>query len=264
MATSDHTIPTDPYHGAGQTADNLDLEVIVPAFNEQDRIGETLQALADQLQDLPFRSRLRVIDNGSTDRTAETVDDVNAGHHDIDIVIEGCSTRGKGSAVARGILTSSAKWVGFADADLATPASAIVDACAYLSAGWPVVIGSRHLEASRLVVDQPFYRRAAGAAFRLLTRSMTADLEFSDTQCGFKFFERSVAQDIFSRTVLAGFAFDVEVLILAVGLGYPVKEFPVEWTDREGSTFHPLHDGFEVARDLWRIRQMRQSVGERV
>ena len=236
----------------------MDLEVIVPAFNEQDRIGETLRALATQLQDLPLRSRLRVIDNGSTDRTAETVDEVSAAHRDIVVVIEGCSTQGKGSAVARGILTSPAAWVGFADADLATPASAIVDACAYLGEGWPVVIGSRHLQASRMVVDQPLHRRAGGAAFRLMTRSLAANLDFSDTQCGFKFFERSAAQDIFSRTVLAGFAFDVEVLSLAVGLGYPVKEFPVEWTDRDGSTFRPVHHGAEVARDLWRIRRMRR------
>ncbi len=242
-----------------QHGDELDLEVIVPAYNEQARIGFTLESLADQLASMDYASGIRVIDNGSTDRTPDIVDTISFSHERLHISVEGCSLRGKGSAVARGVLTSRARWVGFCDADLATPASAIADAVQYLDEGWPVVIGSRHMTGARRVVDQPLARRAGGAAFRLLSRALTGDLEVADTQCGFKFFERHAALDIFSKTKSVGFAFDVEVLTRAQYLGYKVKEFPVEWTDRDGSTFHPLVNGLEVMADLWRLRRSRRQ-----
>ncbi|MGH3600257.1 MAG: glycosyltransferase, partial [Pseudonocardiaceae bacterium] len=121
-----------------------DLEVIVPALNEQGRIESTLGALADHLSTLDLESKVRVIDNGSTDRTPDIVDRVNSAH-EVDITVEGCSRPGKGSAVARGMLTSQSRWVGFCDADLATPADAIGEAVDCLEEGWPVVIGSRHV-----------------------------------------------------------------------------------------------------------------------
>ena len=241
-------------------ADHVDLEIIVPTFNEQSRIGSTLESLVHQISEMHISSQLRVIDNGSTDRTPDIVDRVRSAHPQARISLEGCSRQGKGGAVARGMLTSRAQWVGFCDADLATPASAIVDAVRYLEEGWPVVIGSRHMLGARRIVDQPLWRRIGGTGFRLLSRSLTGDLELADTQCGFKFFDGSAARAIFSKTTSTGFAFDVEVLARARGLGYGVKEFPVEWTDRDGSTFHVVKHGAEVTRDLWRLRQGRQRL----
>jgi len=235
-----------------------DLEIIVPAFNEQSRIGSTLESLINQVSAMPITSTVRVIDNGSTDRTPDIVDRVRKSHPRAGISVEGCSRQGKGGAVARGMLTSTARWVGFCDADLATPASAIVDAVRYLEEGWPVVIGSRHMLGSRRVVDQALLRRIGGAAFRLLSKNLTGDLALSDTQCGFKFFDGSAAHAIFSKTTSVGFAFDVEVLSEARRLGYTVKEFPVEWTNRDGSTFHMARHGVDITRDLWRLRQGRK------
>jgi dolichyl-phosphate beta-glucosyltransferase len=241
------------------TGDVPDLEVIIPALNEEHRLAATLDALADQLAAMDLRSKVRVIDNGSTDRTAEVVDAFNASQDAIDIAVEGCARQGKGRAVARGMLTSKARWIGFCDADLATPASAIPEAVRWLEEGWPIVIGSRYGPLSRIAVEQPILRRVGGNGFRMFVKALAGDLNLADTQCGFKFFHRKAAHDIFSRASSGGYAFDVEVLIRARDLGYPVKELPVEWTDREGSKFKPAIHGPAVARELLRLHRTRRG-----
>lgn len=230
-----------------------DLEVIIPAFNEQDRIQGTLLALVEYLERMPLRAHLRVIDNGSYDRTPDTVDLVSRSQPTVDVTVESCSQPGKGSAVAHGMVTSQARWVGFCDADLATPAEAIADAVSYLEEGWPVVIGSRHMVGAQFLAEQSSLRKTGGAGFRLLTRGLTPNLR--DTQCGFKFFDGDLARSLFEDVEVCGFAFDVEVLARAHLLGVPVREFPVSWTDRAGSSFRPVRHGREVAKDIWRLRR---------
>ena len=234
-----------------------DLEILVPAYNEEARIEATLLAIVDGLIELGLPSRIRVIDNGSADRTADIVDRVADRSGTIDVTVEGCSAQGKGRAVARGMTTSLAHYVGFCDADLSTPVSAISEAVIHLKAGWPVVIGSRYLEGSSFIEEQPLLRRVGGKSFRLLTKGLVGGV--ADTQCGFKFFNGEAARRIFSNLQLSGFAFDVEVLARARQLGYGIKEFPVAWQNVEGSTFHPLRHGFEVSRDLWRIHRYNRS-----
>lgn len=232
----------------------------MPAFNEQHRIKGTLMALADQLHRMALRAHIRVIDNGSSDRTPDIVDAVSRSQPRVDVTIEGCSRRGKGSAVAKGMVTSKARWVGFCDADLATPAEAMSDAVGHLDDGWPIVIGSRRIDGARFVAEQSAVRRAGGAGFRLLTRSLVPDLH--DTQCGFKFFDGDLARTLFEEVELDGFAFDVEILARAHLLGIPIREFPVSWTDRAGSSFHAVRHGREVARDLWRLRRTCRTLAE--
>jgi len=244
----------------GRLNRSLDLELLIPAFNEEQRIESTLIALTRYLEGMDLAARVRVIDNGSSDRTADVVYGVIRRGLPVPVVISGCSHRGKGNAVVRGILTSTARWVGFTDADLATPPSAIDDAVKYLREGWPVVIGSRRCAGARQPEAQGPVRRVGGTGFRLLTKRMAGGI--SDTQCGFKFFSRSAAQTIFKQVGTPGFAFDLEVIALARAMRLPVKEFPVEWTDRAGSTLRPIHDGIETARDVWRLR--RNQLGENV
>ena len=233
----------------------IDLEVIVPAFNEQARIGLTLTALAEELSVMDLTSRLRVIDNGSTDRTSEIVDQVRSRCANDDISVEGCSRQGKGAAVTFGMITSRSRWVGFCDADLATAPSAMYPAVRFLREGWPVVFGSRYMLGANRVIQQPIARRIGGAGLRFVTKRLIHDVALADTQCGFKFFAGDPAHAIFSRVSSVGFAFDIEVVIRARELGYPVREFPVDWTDRPGSSFHPVHHGTEVTRELWRLRR---------
>lgn len=232
--------------------DGVELELVIPAFNEETRIGATVLAMADRLEGLDVDAAIRVVDNGSTDRTAEAVDAV-AASSPVPVALQACALQGKGAAVARGVVTSSARWVGFCDADLATPAEAVDDAVHYLRQGWPVVIGSRHAEGAQMAEHQPVLRRLGGGVFRRLARGVVGEL--SDTQCGFKFFDGEVARRIFARCTLEGFAFDVEVLAAAHELGLAVKELPVSWSHQEGSTFRPLRDGIAAARELWHLHR---------
>jgi dolichyl-phosphate beta-glucosyltransferase len=239
----------------------LDLEVIVPAFNEERRIAPTLYALVEELQALPLRSRVRVIDNGSSDLTADTVERVKADLGAGLIALSGCSKRGKGRAVAKGMLSSSAKYVGFCDADLATPAAAITDALRLLEEGWAVVVGSRLCAGGTYVSEQPLLRRLGSVAFRTSARNISGGIQ--DTQCGFKFFTRDAAQRVFAHTRIQGFAFDVEILARAHALDLAVKEMPVCWSDQPGSTFSLRRDGFASFADVWALRRALSDTSAR-
>jgi glycosyltransferase involved in cell wall biosynthesis len=234
-----------------------DLEVIVPARNEQARIHHTLVALVEQLKPMPIAAHIRVIDNGSYDRTADLVDDLAHTQHRVVLTVEGCSRRGKGAAVARGILTSTAPWVGFCDADLATPARAIYDAVRLLEQGRPIVIGSRRVDGGSYVERQPLVRRIGAYGFRTVARRLAGDIK--DTQCGFKFFQGDLARELFSELQVGGFAFDVEILARARARQIPVYEMPVEWSNRAGSTFRPVVHGLEASRELWRLRRVLRT-----
>lgn len=230
------------------------LEVIVPAFNEEKRLSRCLRALREQIDRLEHvAGSIRVIDNGSTDRTSEVVDEVNRTTPGAPVIVQGCAHPGKGSAVGRGMITSSADWVGFCDADLATPASALSDVVAYLREGWDVVVGSREVEGARRVRRQSALRCAGGMGFRLLTSDLVHDVR--DTQCGFKFFRGEAARRVFPYASLSGFAFDVEILALAAHLGMSIKEMPVIWTDSEDSTLKPLRDAPKILREVTVLRR---------
>jgi hypothetical protein len=153
----------------------------------------------------------------------------------------GCSRPGKGAAVRRGILAGRAPLVGFFDADLATPLETLPAAMAALQAGAAAVIASRHVPGASFVHAQPLTRRLGGHVFRALSGSLVRGV--ADTQCGFKFFQRAAVRAALVRTRTTGFAFDVEVLARIQRDGGDVVELPVAWTDRAGSTFHPVRDG---------------------
>ncbi|MFC5143502.1 glycosyltransferase [Streptomyces aureoversilis] len=253
---SPHTAARDvhlPVPGSGSVpaVAARELEIVIPAYNEEQRLVPTVLALADHLGRLPLTAALRVVDNGSSDRTAECVDALAASG--VPVSVTGCSRRGKGAAVARGMVTTRARWVGFCDADLATPVSAVDDALRLLRDGWSVVIGSRRCAGADIPVRQPALRRLGGAGFRLLTRNLSGPVR--DTQCGFKFFDAEAARRIFAAITTTGFAFDLEVIARARALGLSLTEFPVVWSDQQGSSFRPFADGRRVAGELWRLRR---------
>ena len=249
--------PVDEGRIEFEDENRIDLEIVIPTYNENQRISSTLFALSDCLSQSEINARICVIDNGSTDGTADTVDAV-ARATEVPVVVQGCSRQGKGAAVARGMIMSTAKWVGFCDADLATPPDAVHDAIALLREGWPIVIGSREAPGAVKVRRQPILREAEGRAFRRIARGIVkAPL---DTQCGFKFFDGEVARKLFPLLRCAGFAFDVELLALAQRTGIPVKELPVMWQHCDDSTFRPLRDGLTAAGELWRLRGARTAV----
>jgi glycosyltransferase involved in cell wall biosynthesis len=246
--------PTAPPAGAGPRPP-ADLEIAIPAYNEASRLPQTLRRTAQFLQDQAWSSRVVVVDNGSCDETADiarAIADTTDGSVPSDVV--GCARPGKGAVVRRALLTSRSRYVGFFDADLATPVETLATAMTHLTRGAPAVIGSRHVPGALTVHAQPPARRLGGAAFRLLTRSMVKGIR--DTQCGFKFFNREAVTHALVACRHTGFAFDVELLRQLQRSRLQIVEIPVAWSDAASSTFHPLRDGLP---SFGAVLQMRRA-----
>jgi dolichyl-phosphate beta-glucosyltransferase len=232
-----------------------ELEIAIPAYNEASRLPQTLRRTAQFLQDQAWSSRVVVVDNGSCDETADiarSIAETTDGSVPIDVM--GCARPGKGAVVRRALLTSRSRYVGFFDADLATPLETLAATMAELNRGAPAVIGSRRIPGASTVHAQPAARRLGGAAFRLLTRSMVKGVH--DTQCGFKFFNREAVTHALVTCRSTGFAFDVELLRQLQRSGLEIVEIPVAWSDAASSTFHPWRDGLP---SFGAVLQMRRS-----
>ncbi|MFJ4025954.1 glycosyltransferase [Paenarthrobacter sp. NPDC089989] len=246
-----HSLKTETVRNGGPQArrhseslrrSNVDLEVIIPAFNEAARIPGTLIQTVEFLARQPWSSRIVVVDNGSVDETGAVVDKISRdSSHSVPISLIGCSRRGKGAAVRRGLLSGTSKYTGFFDADLATPVETLTAAMAHLEQGAAAVIASRHAPGSTFVRPQQIGRRLGGTAFRVLTKSKVKDIR--DTQCGFKFFERDALTAAMVQCRTTGFAFDVELLVRLQHEHARIIELPVAWTDGAASTFRPFRDG---------------------
>lgn len=232
----------------------VDLEVIIPAYNEAGRLPSTLSNTVDFLRKQPWDSRIVVVDNGSADDTGYVVRRMSASKSAVPITLVGCSRPGKGAAVRRGLLSGTSTYTGFFDADLATPLDTLTAAMEHLTLGASAVIASRHSPGSTFVRRQQFGRRLGGAAFRVMTSSMVHGV--CDTQCGFKFFERGAITRAMVQCRTAGFAFDVEVLRRIQREGGRIIEIPIAWTDGAGSTFHPLRDGVASFASLVQMQRL--------
>jgi len=219
----------------------VDLAVVVPAYNEALRLPATVAITVAYLAQQPWTSRVVVVDNGSSDDTARVTRSVADPSARVPVDVIGCSRPGKGAAVRRGMLTSESRFVGFFDADLATPVETLGTAMALLTEGAAAVVGSRYAPGSTLLRPQPVGRRLGGAVFRRLTHTRVSGVR--DTQCGFKFFEREVVSRSLAQCRTSGFAFDVELLQRIQVDGGSIVEIPVAWTDDPRSTFRPIADG---------------------
>ncbi len=230
-----------------------DLDIVIPVYNEEARLGATLDALSAHVATLPLDVRITVVDNGSVDQTAEVVDQrARRLPANTRVRVIGCARQGKGAAVRRGMLAATGRWRGFVDADLSTPPQALTEVVARLGEGTPVVIGSRRVAGADYVVPQPLVRRIGSRTFRQLTRPLVG--EVADTQCGFKFFSAQAAEQVFSRATANGFAFDVELLAVANRLGLRVLEVPVRWTDQDGSSFGIWTHGRRIVSEVLAVR----------
>lgn len=232
----------------------VDLEVIIPAYNEAARLPSTISKTVDFLSGQSWSSRIVVVDNGSSDDTPYVVRKfiTTCG---VQISLIGCSRPGKGAAVRRGLLSGTSTYTGFFDADLATPLETLTAAMEHLKLGASAVIASRHSPGSTFVRRQQFPRRLGGAAFRVITSSMVHGV--CDTQCGFKFFERGAITRAMVQCRTAGFAFDVELLRRLQREGGRIVEIPVAWTDGPGSTFHPIRDGISSFMSLVQMQRLQ-------
>jgi dolichyl-phosphate beta-glucosyltransferase len=228
------------------------LSIVVPAYNEQARIGLTLIRTLEYLRQRSKSYELIVVDDGSTDETCRVVTEVAAGDERVRLLVQP-QNRGKGAAVRRGVLEARGAYVLFMDADLATPIEEVETLLLYAHDGYDVVIGSRGLAASDIRRRQPRARELMGRVFNLIVRSALLG-GFRDTQCGFKLFSRAAARDLFGRQTIDGFAFDVEVLLLAKQSGLRIREVPVVWYHAPNSKVSPVADSAKMFGDLVRLR----------
>ena len=200
-----------------------------------------------------------MVDDGSTDRTAEMARAALAGWPRAR-VLSNPGNRGKGYSIRHGVLEARGELVLVTDADLSTPiedAPRLLDALAK-QGGRGVAIGSRGLAASRVEVHQNPVREAMGKVFNRIVRAITR-LPFADTQCGFKLMSRADVMPIFQKSRIDGFSYDVELLYVAVRRGLAVVEVPVTWRDAPGSKVGILSDPMRMLRDVWRIRRWHAS-----
>lgn len=227
-----------------------ELSVVIPAFNEAERIGPTLHAVMAWLAASAIDAEVLVVDDGSHDHTVEVARAV-AGV----TVIETWPNRGKGHAVRAGMLQASGRLRLFMDADGAVPISELPRLRERIERGADVAIGSRRAAGAASVVEAPWYRRLWS---RLTNRVLRATLApgIRDTQCGFKLFRAEAARTLFERTSTNGWGFDMEVLGWAKKLAYRVEEVPVTYTDDPRSKIHPLRDAVRVIRQFVRIRRL--------
>jgi glycosyltransferase involved in cell wall biosynthesis len=233
-----------------------DIEILIPAKNEARRLPHALFRMIRYLEQQPYSAALTVIDNGSADRTVNLVKRLGTGRVPIHLV--GCAERGKGAAVRRGVLTSSARYVGYMDADLATPIETLDFIVPLLEGGYDAVIGSRHVGGATLAEPQPGSRILGGAVFRFLAQRILPGIE--DSQCGCKFFTAETARTAIRDLRVTGFAFDVELLRAVLALDVNVVEIPVVWSDQEGSTLNGLRDGVKAAADVFRLSRRSTSL----
>lgn len=239
----------------------IPLSIVIPAYNEAQRIAPSLTELAAFLHRSYPQSEVLVVDDGSTDDTVAVVRAELARLNRPSFRLVALDQNyGKGYAVKTGVLHAAGARILFMDADLSTPLSEIEKVLAPLERGFEVAIGSRGLPASDIRIHQPFYREMMGKVFNRMVRLLVIDGIF-DTQCGFKAFRADAAKRIFPLLQTNRFGFDVEVLLLAKQLGYRIEEVPVVWLNAEGSRVAALSDSLEMFLSLLRLkRQVKQAI----
>ncbi len=239
------------------------LSVVIPAYNEEERIADSLYVVKDYLHTRAYRSEIIIVDDGSRDLTSEIVKFIDIYEEEIreqerGSIVENSKNMGKGFSIARGILQARGEIILTCDTDLSIPIEEVEKFLPYFSSGYSVVVGSRYLRDSRGEVV-PSYRRVFSLLFKLCVRVLVMK-GVTDTQCGFKAYRRDAAQRIALLQQIHGFGYDVEHLYLAQKLGYRIKEVPVRWKHHEGSKVNILKDSWMMFRDLVRIRMMHRTV----
>jgi dolichyl-phosphate beta-glucosyltransferase len=227
------------------------ISVVIPAYNEEARLGPTLERAMAFLAGRGVPWEIVVASDGSTDRTCEVATATAAGSPHVKVLALS-PNRGKGAAVRAGMLAARGDRILFSDADLATPIEELDKLGAHLDGGADIAIASRAAPGADIRVRQHPMRELMGRTFNTMVRTLVLG-GIKDTQCGFKLFTRAAAHDLFGRATVDGFAFDVEVLWLAQGK-YRVAEVPVVWRHIEESKVSPGVDAARMFADLVRLR----------
>lgn len=226
------------------------LSIIIPAYNEERRLPGTLQAIMEYLARQDYPAEVIVVENGSTDRTADVVREFAREHPNVRLLTS--SPRGKGLAVKTGMLAARGAYCFLCDADLSMPIEELAKFLPPVLDGYEVAIGSREAPGARRY-GEPAYRHLMGRAFNWLVKLLAVP-GLEDTQAGFKCFTADVAQDVFRRQTMHGFGFDVEILFIARKRGYRIVEVPIQWYYKAESRVEPVRDTFRMFKDVLKVR----------
>lgn len=223
------------------------ISLILPAYNEAASIGRTIARTVAYFEERSYSYEIIVAADGD-DGTREIVAELG-------LRVTGSRERlGKGRGVRSAVALAAGEIIGYADADYKVPIEELDKLLPWFERGYQIVTGSRALQGSVIHRPQPLYRRLGSRGFRVFMQALTGLHGITDSQCGFKFFERQAALDIFGRQKIDGYMFDVEILVIAARLGYRVKEVPIRWADDGDSRLQLLRGNIRNVIDMLRIR----------
>ena len=231
------------------TEQPIHLSIIIPAYNEEMRLPDTLNKTAAFLQAQGFTYEVLVVENGSTDRTLEIAQSFASRLPFVVAVHE--ESRGKGLAVRRGMLDAQGEYRFMCDADLSMPIEEVVRFLPPQADGADVIIGSREAPGARRY-NEPNSRHIGGRLVNLVIRVLALP-GLQDTQCGFKMFQADAAQKLFARQTMTGWSFDIELLFIARRHGYDIQEIGIPWYYSEHSHVSPVKDAIQMMFDIGKM-----------
>ena len=227
------------------------LSVVIPAYNEALRLKKTLPEILSYFNHQQYTREIIIVNDGSIDQTKAVVSQLTLRHQNVKF-IHLSKNSGKGAAIRAGVLSSTANWVLFMDADLSTPLSQLEKFWPHTSTH-PIVIGSRKIKGANIKRHQSWLRENLGKVFTILTNTI-ATRGISDITCGFKLFKGSTARALFAQSVLSDWSFDAEILYLAQKNHLPIKEIPVIWKNDPRTKVNMFKDGYRALLGLIKIR----------
>ncbi len=229
------------------------LSVIIPAYNEAERIEPTLRVTSEWLGAQNFRHEIIVVDDGSTDSTAKLVAKLTREIPNLRL-LDGSPNQGKGHAVRLGMLAAVGKFRLFMDADNSTSIKELPPLLLAIEDDTDVVIGSRRAKGGQGALKAPWFRRGWSRFTNYIIRKKLIN-NIYDTQCGFKLFTAEAAEECFSRAKVNGWAFDLEILGLAQLLDFTIEELPVAWVHDARSKVNSLPDAIKITKEFFRIHR---------
>ena len=236
----------------------MDISIVIPAFNEEKKIGSDVEVASAFIDEAAMHGEIIVVDDGSTDNTAEEAEKAKVPSAVERNVIRLDKNQGKGYALRAGILASKGDIVLFADSGTCVPyANALLQIQRIREGELDIAMASRRLKDTVIHRNRSMKRRVLSSLFRMVARIVTGiPNRFSDTQCGFKIYRGDMSRELFAKCKTTGFLFELEVLLRALKIGARIEEFPVEWTCDLDTRLRPASDAAKVLKEMFQVRSI--------